>query len=304
MTESLLSGASRVKISEPLKGWSPTTALTTPKPVSEVPIMAALQPTCALPLFPVIDGVRFAHVAKFVGYAVSDDGFVWSCKETGEWHKLNPTPDARSGHIKVGLTQDGKRHSLAVHRLILEAFVGPCPPGMQCCHDPDRNPANNCVRNLRWDTPQGNADDKVKHGTIPRGENAPCAVLTDDAVRQMRILRRGQKLTTMQIADQFGVSYGAAYQAITGSRWTHITDVAPVTEDCSVIRRGTEHHFVTLDEEDVLRIVFGDWKEIGSTTLARMIGVHEQTVRNIRRGFTWSHLTGIKYEKRYTRKQS
>jgi hypothetical protein len=53
-----------------------------------------------------------------------------------------------------------------VHRLVLEAFVGPCPIGMQCRHFPDPNPANCNLKNLQWGTPMENTEDKRVHGTL------------------------------------------------------------------------------------------------------------------------------------------
>lgn len=51
----------------------------------------------------------------------------------------------------------------SVHRLVLEAFVGPCPEGMEGCHWDDDND-NNHLSNLRWDTHQANEQDKVRNG--------------------------------------------------------------------------------------------------------------------------------------------
>lgn len=51
-----------------------------------------------------------------------------------------------------------------VHRLVLEAFIGPCPDGMVGCHT-DGDPLNNRLDNLRWDTPSNNNRDKRAHGT-------------------------------------------------------------------------------------------------------------------------------------------
>lgn len=34
--------------------------------------------------------------------------------------------------LSVVLCRDGKKEGFAVHRLILETFVGLCPPGMEC----------------------------------------------------------------------------------------------------------------------------------------------------------------------------
>lgn len=50
-----------------------------------------------------------------------------------------------------------------IHQLVLTAFVGPCPLGMECCHgDGDR--ANNRLTNLRWDTRSANQQDTLRHG--------------------------------------------------------------------------------------------------------------------------------------------
>lgn len=82
-----------------------------------------------------------------------------------------------------------------VHRLVLEAFVGPCPPGMECRHFPDRDPTNNRLDNLSWATRKQNMEDKASHGTnrkgVPNHKNAGCsssqARFTDPVViRQIR----------------------------------------------------------------------------------------------------------------------
>lgn len=54
--------------------------------------------------------------------------------------------------------------TVKVHALVLTAFVGPKPPGMECCHANDI-PDDNRLENLRWDTPVENAQDKVRNGS-------------------------------------------------------------------------------------------------------------------------------------------
>ncbi|UVK63865.1 HNH endonuclease [Gordonia phage LilyPad] len=74
---------------------------------------------------------------------------------------LNPTPNSW-GYMKVGLRKDGKKYTRPVHRLVLEAFVGPCPEGMEACHGP-YGMLDNRVINLRWDTHSENMKDIKKH---------------------------------------------------------------------------------------------------------------------------------------------
>lgn len=69
----------------------------------------------------------------------------------------------RYGHRYVVLKVGGKPTHMHVHRAVLTAFVGPCPPGMECRHL-DGNAANNHLSNLVWGTPAENRQDIIRHG--------------------------------------------------------------------------------------------------------------------------------------------
>lgn len=57
----------------------------------------------------------------------------------------------------------GTPHVLLVSQLVLKAFVGPRPRGMEGCHN-DGNASNNYLSNLRWDTHHENMRDVERHG--------------------------------------------------------------------------------------------------------------------------------------------
>lgn len=78
-----------------------------------------------------------------------------------------------SGHIRVSPGRGGKKKTLKVHRLVLLAFVGPCPDGMEALHR-DGNPANNLVENLHWGTKSENAQDQILHGVHPMKRKTHC----------------------------------------------------------------------------------------------------------------------------------
>lgn len=105
---------------------------------------------------------HWRDVVGFEGrYKVSDLGHVLSRYTnplTGNRKTiiLKSAPNA-SGHMFVYLGRGNKRY---VHRLVLEAFVGPCPPGQECLHGPDHDPANNRLKNLRWGTRSQNMYDR------------------------------------------------------------------------------------------------------------------------------------------------
>ncbi len=66
--------------------------------------------------------------------------------------------------LSVRLSRDGRYRKWGVHQLVLQAFIGPCPDGLVCCHN-DGDYRNNHVENLRWDTQSSNILDAVAHGT-------------------------------------------------------------------------------------------------------------------------------------------
>jgi hypothetical protein len=169
--------------------------------------------------------VQYRDVPDFPGYRIGDDGTVWSCrifsrwmKDRGAWHRLSP--QLRRGYLRVGLQRDGKLHWRSVHRLVLEAFVGPCPPGMQACHaNGDR--LDNRLANLRWDTPQANCQDKRRHGTVVRGSRQRRAKLREADVPLVRQMRQAGA-SYGKIAVRFGVARATVIALLKGRTWNHV----------------------------------------------------------------------------------
>lgn len=102
-------------------------------------------------------------------YEVSDEGRVRSLARIDpRGHRVRAKGIGRRphprGYLQVTLTKHGVCRTHKVHRLVLEGFVGPCPEGMESCHGNGVR-SDNRAMNLRWGTPQDNADDRMSHGT-------------------------------------------------------------------------------------------------------------------------------------------
>lgn len=169
--------------------------------------------------------VEYRPIQGFPGYRVGDDGSVWSCRRRGgslreEWRRMSERPSKRDGRIYVGLFREEGRALFLSYTLVLEAFVGPCPDGMQACHFPDRDTTNNRLSNLRWDTPKRNQADRILHGTDNRGERSSSAKLTESQVIEIRKLRG--LMSQSKIGAMFGVRQQAVHKILTGKRWSHL----------------------------------------------------------------------------------
>jgi hypothetical protein len=81
-----------------------------------------------------------------------------------------------------------QKKTVAVHRLVLDAFVGPRPAGHECAHG-NGDPSDNRLENLRWATSAQNHQDRRRHGRVPAGEDNAAAKLDHSAVATIRKLR-------------------------------------------------------------------------------------------------------------------
>jgi hypothetical protein len=162
---------------------------------------------------------RCVPVPGFEGYRVWSSGRIQSRRRGGRWRDIRPRPDHK-GYLRVALRRDGQTHDLKVHRLVLEAFVGPCPEGMECCHN-DGDPTNNRIDNLRWDTPKANAADVGAHGRRPQGSGHYAAKLTDEEVG---VIRRGLAAGAQVnlVARRFGVHRRTIQKIARGQTWSHV----------------------------------------------------------------------------------
>lgn len=68
------------------------------------------------------------------------------------------------GYLSASGWEHGEPFRLRVHVCVLEAFVGPCPEGMETRHL-NGNPSDNRLDNLCWGTPKENGEDRIRHGT-------------------------------------------------------------------------------------------------------------------------------------------
>jgi hypothetical protein len=127
-----------------------------------------------------------------------------------------------AGYPKVNLHRGAGHRPVAVyvHRLVLEAFAGPCPPGMEACHGPGGPDDNRWPESgLHWGTPEeNNTADKLRDGTLLRGEQIATSKLTATAVLEIRqALARGEQQQV--IAARYGVRDSLISRIKTGKRW-------------------------------------------------------------------------------------
>lgn len=158
---------------------------------------------------------------------------------SGCWEWTASCLNSGYGIIKI----NGK--GILAHRFAYEYFIGPIPNGYYICHRCD-NPRCVNPEHLFVGTQADNMADRDEKGRHPskthperlargdyhgsklhpervvRGEGHGNARLTSDIVRQARKEYSGKGITYKQLAEKYGVSAMAMYNAIQCKTWKHI----------------------------------------------------------------------------------
>ncbi len=123
------------------------------------------------------------------------------------------------GYPAVGLWKDGKEHLKQIHRLGLEAFVGPCPPNHQSNHINVRKDDNR-VENLEWVAKHA----LEIHLSQPRPRIGRYATkLQPWQAIVIRALYKTGDWTQGKLAEVFGVHQSQISDIILRCSWRHLS---------------------------------------------------------------------------------
>lgn len=92
-------------------------------------------------------------VKDFLDYSVTSDGVVYSSKRGSE---VEVKGSVWMGYRKVTLCNKSKTKTIAVHRLVAEAFLTK-PRGCNVVNHIDGDKSNNKLSNLEWTNHRGNS---------------------------------------------------------------------------------------------------------------------------------------------------
>jgi hypothetical protein len=160
-------------------------------------------------------------VVEYEGkYEVSNMGRIRSLYDNHGNLRVSPrilklSKKTHSNHLQTFLYDDkGRKQTKQVHRLMLEAFVGPCPDGMESSHL-NNIASDNRLENLRWETRQEN---------MGRFDRSKCSntKLNKQKILEIRRLRKDKGYLNREIGAIYNVSAGAISNICNRKSWKHI----------------------------------------------------------------------------------
>ena len=166
-------------------------------------------------------GEEIKPIPEFEGYFASNYGNIFS-KRKGILKKLKSNPGNKYGHLYVRIKNiNSKFYTKSVHSLVLSAFNGNCPQGMEACHGP-LGRLNNSITNLSWGTRKKNNEDKVRDGNSLRGLKNPNSKLLENDIILIRKLYLEEGIRQRQIAKIFDVSQGQISAIVRKEFWSWV----------------------------------------------------------------------------------
>jgi len=156
------------------------------------------------------------------GYEASNLGRIRSLKiyRPKLFHRILKAGISPKGYHYVCLRKDGIKKTIAVHKIVLEAFIEVKPVGKQCAHW-DGDPSNNRSDNLRWTTAKENIADRCRHGRTIKGENQQASKLDKKAVKTIRIMKE-KGFSSCETAHLASVSQSTVWKIWKGLLWKHV----------------------------------------------------------------------------------
>jgi len=163
-------------------------------------------------------------IPSAIGYAAS------ACGKIISYHRLKPfelkQADHRQGYKKVSVkTANGIKNRL-VHRLVLEAWVGPCPEGCVTNHK-NGIKTDNRLENLEYCTQSENMAHSYGYGLSPkppttRGSQCRLSKLTEEKVLAIRAETDRKPGYLKRLAERYEVTPPTVSKILLRHTWTHV----------------------------------------------------------------------------------
>lgn len=157
-------------------------------------------------------------------YFVSSRGRLMRVKQAqGARAGLILKPWNSGGYRHFSLTKNGQRRTISGHRLVVDAFLGPIPEGMQVNHKNgikhDNRPENLEIVTLAENTRHSFY---VLGRNMSKGSEHYRAKLTKTDVLKIRALHN-EGINKQAIANEFGVCRRQVGRIVDGERWAHLS---------------------------------------------------------------------------------
>ena len=169
---------------------------------------------------------KWKIISNFSNYAVSNHGRVMRITPAQHTHpgKILRLVNNK-GYICTRLYLKSKLHLKTVHRLVIKAFLGPCPRGKETNHKSGIK-TDNRIENLEYLTHSENQKHAIKIGIrkVLKGTEISNSKLKEkDVLEIVRLRQIG--LSINKVSKKFNVSPRLICWIMSGDKWNWLTKI-------------------------------------------------------------------------------
>lgn len=150
-------------------------------------------------------------------YKITPSGLIYNSKSIERKSSID-----KKGYHHITLSNNGKRTTYLVHRLIAEQYL-PNPFNLPQVNHIDGNKSNNDVSNLEWVSGSTNIlhSFSLKLSSYKGDKNGRAKLTEEDVIQIKQSLLQGAK--NKDIANKFGVSKSVVCDIKHKRKWSHIS---------------------------------------------------------------------------------
>lgn len=234
---------------------------------------------------PVVGWEEFYEVSQ-LGRLRIKEGYAGERRKPGKI--LSPKVDG--GYFRLDFRHNNKRFCVRVHRIVMEAFAGPCPEGFNVNHI-DGNKLNNHLSNLEYVTPRENVLHAERLGLVKHcvGVAHGKTTLSEQDVITIRGLAR--HTSTVELAHRYGVTDATIRNIIYGATWSHVPGaIQRGTRKRISAARGSGHFKARITEDDVRLIRQLHSQGESHAALSRRFGLTKSGIKQVIYRVSWKHI--------------
>ncbi len=239
---------------------------------------------------------------------IGDERTNYQIHKNGTVTTVNFNNTNKPGNIRIQTNQygycyilvhwKGESYRAAIHRLVASAFI-PEIKNKPYVNHIDGNKCNNDVYNLEWVTPKENTHHAIETGLIKVGDKSVCTKYNEKIVRKICNEFVKNKLSPIEIARKYDVSYELVNRLKDHKSWHHITkeyDYDHYDKRSHYTAYGEDNSRTNLTNKDVEEICQlisdGVWTLKG---IAAKYNVTYKTIQHIYNRTSWSQISN-KYD--------
>lgn len=180
--------------------------------------------------------MNWKTIPNYNKYEACKEGFIrtHNWKNTGQTRIMKPAKD-NGGYLRTVLIRDdGKYHTVKIHRIIAKTFIDN-PERKATVNHKDFNKQNNNVNNLEWMTNKENTQHAIDNGkfyfmtyeqqqsgAIMRGELNGHSLLNEKKVKEIREKFKPRIYTRAMLSKEYGVTENCIKDVVNGKSWKHL----------------------------------------------------------------------------------